>query len=79
MLGSAPSGLEVPDKVERLPKKPNGKTNSKEKLNHEAAYPTALSLCQTASPEPTGFRAYGRVWAARMSMPPAAAERACDQ
>ena len=35
MLDSALSGLKVPDKVERLPKKPKGKTNSKEKLNHE--------------------------------------------
>jgi hypothetical protein len=50
MLDSAPSGLEAPDKIERLPKKPKGKTNSKEKLNHEAAYPTALSLCQTTAP-----------------------------
>jgi hypothetical protein len=50
MLDSASSGLEAPDKVERLPKKPKGKTNSKEKLNHEAAYPTALTLCQTDKP-----------------------------
>jgi hypothetical protein len=57
MLDSAPSGLEVPDKVERLPKKPKGKTNSKENLKHVAAYPTALFLCQTTSPEPTPFRA----------------------
>jgi hypothetical protein len=35
MLDGAPSGLEVPDKVERLPKKPKGETNSKEKLNHQ--------------------------------------------
>jgi hypothetical protein len=50
MLDSAPSGLEVPDKVERLPKKPKGKTNSKEKLNQEKAYPIALTLCQTHKP-----------------------------
>ena len=55
MLGSAPSGLEAPDKVERLPKKPKGKTNSKEKLNHEAAHPTALTLCQTDKPRTNRF------------------------
>jgi hypothetical protein len=35
MLGGALSRLEVSDKVERLPKKPEGEPNSKEKLNHQ--------------------------------------------
>jgi len=39
MLESASSGLEVPNKVECLPRKPKEKTDSKEKLNQEAAYP----------------------------------------
>lgn len=47
MLGSALSGLKVPDKVERLPKKPKGKTNSKEKLNHGAACPCVKRQART--------------------------------
>ena len=44
MLDGALSGLEVSDKVECLPKKLKGETNSKEKLNHEGSLSDRLNL-----------------------------------
>ena len=44
MLNGVPSGLEATDKVECLPKKPKGETNSKKKLNHEGSLSNRLNL-----------------------------------
>jgi hypothetical protein len=47
MLGGALARLEVPDKVERLPKNPEGEPNSKEKLNHEGSLSDLADLAVT--------------------------------